>query len=148
MSCPNNTSTIIIRLDKDERFVSFVYQRSFCGQVVNEQSPYSPFCQGKTLAEIIQIYFQAVLQNVPTSGEEDRFLLFIEWDALRSALGQYLGHDDGEIDVSRCQTVAVKHDEDGIEITQFILPPSRLPNEKDRNAILGNCGHPDNGEDK
>jgi hypothetical protein len=140
MTCSNNTSTIIIRLDKDERFVSFIYQRSFCGQVINEKSIYSQLCQGKTLTEILHADFPSVLKSIPTPGEEDRFLLFMEWDALRSALGQYLGLDDADIDVARCQTVAVKHDDEGIEITQFILPPSRLPNEKDREAILGTCG--------
>lgn len=140
MSCPNDSSTIIIRIDKEERFVSYIYQRSYCGQAVTGNRLYEQFCFGKTLPEILALDFSSILKTIVIDSEEERFLLFVEWDAVRSAIGQYLGVEDEGIDVARCQTVAVKHDDDGSEITQFILPPNRLPDEKDRLAIFGNCG--------
>ena len=135
MSCPSD-STITIRLDNAERFVSFTYRRAFCGQIIAEKSDYCQFCAGKTLPEIFRLDFADVINVIPAASEEDRFLLFSEWEALRCAIGQYLGTDDQDVDVARCQTVAVKHEPEGMEITQFILPPNRLPDEKDREMIF------------
>ena len=59
--------------------------------------------------------------------EEERFVFYLEWDALRATIAQYLGVDDDEIDKDRCQITSIEHDENGQEIALVILPPKELP---------------------
>ena len=58
--------------------------------------------------------------------EETRFILYLEWDALRSAIAQYLGIEDKEIDSDRCRISGINYDEKGMEIAMVILPPERI----------------------
>jgi len=127
MACPEKSSTITFRLDSSERFVSFEYHRSLCGQVLASRGTFSDYCRGKNLTEILRLEFEAVAQDIPTQDDEERFYLFLEWDALKCAVGQFLGVDEEGIDCSRCQPLSVKHDEAGLEVTELILPPQNLP---------------------
>ena len=59
--------------------------------------------------------------------ETERFLLYLEWLALRSALNQYKGLEAG----GRSKLASIEYDSDGVKISLAILPiegmPKRVP---------------------
>ena len=127
MPCSDSTSSIALKVDHDERFISFEFAKITCGREITAKTGYNTYCCGKNLREIISFAFSEVVNAVNIYEEEEQYVLYLEWDALRSAIAQYLGVDVDGIDKERCQITSIEHDENGIEIAQVILPPSELP---------------------
>lgn len=127
MPCSDSTSSIALKTDHDERFISFEFAKITCGREITAKTGYNTYCCGKTLKDIILISFSEAVAAVNIHEEEMQYVLYLEWDALRSAIAQYLGVDIDGIDKERCRITSIEHDEDGIEIAQVILPPSEMP---------------------
>ena len=127
MPCSDTSSSIAIRLDREERFVSFDFAKITCGRKITATTGYVRYCAGKTLPEIVALPYEKVATDLAAKDEETRFILYLEWDALRSGVAQYLGLDDKELDKERCQISAISYDEKGIEVAMTILPPKEMP---------------------
>lgn len=137
MPCSDSSSSIAIRLDHEERFVSFDFAKITCGRPIGSSvrgeeeisagTGYGAYCRGKSLPEIIALSYEQAARDLKNTDEETRFILYLEWDALRSAIAQYLGLDDQALDKERCRISAVTSDEEGMEIAMVILPPKELP---------------------
>ena len=127
MPCSDSSSSISLRLDPNERFVSFDFAKITCGREISAGTGYSKYCAGRTLEEIIAIPFTQAVIDLKLAQEEEQYVLYLEWDALRSAIAQYLGIDASDIDPTRCLITSVEQDEEGIEIAEVILPPTHMP---------------------
>jgi hypothetical protein len=127
MPCPDSSSSIAIRLDREEKFVSFDFAKITCGREIAATTGYAKYCAGKTLHEIVALPYQRVAADLAAKDEEVQFILYLEWDSLRSAIAQYLGLEDKELDKERCQISAISYDEKGIEVAMTILPPKEMP---------------------
>ena len=127
MPCSDSSSSISLKFDGEERFVSFDFAKITCGREITAKTGYSTYCVGRSLPEILTIpYAQAALE-LKLEDEEGQFILYMEWDALRSAIAQYLGDENTEFDKQRCQITSIVHSEDEIEVAMVILPPKELP---------------------
>ena len=127
MPCSDSSSSIALRLDTEERFVSFDFAKITCGREITGQTGYSKFCVGKALPEILSLTYNQARHELGSKTEEEQFILYLEWDALRSAIAQYLGVEIDGIDKDRCKITSIEHDERGVEIAEVILPPKELP---------------------
>jgi NifU-like protein involved in Fe-S cluster formation len=127
MPCSDSSSSIALKLDQDERFVSFEFAKITCGREITAETGYNTYCTGKSLPQILTITFPQAARDLHLQEEETQFILYLEWDALRSAIARYLGVDNAEIDKDRCQITSIEQQEDGVEIAQVILPPRELP---------------------
>jgi hypothetical protein len=127
MPCSDSSSSIAIRLDHEEKFVSFDFAQITCGREITGQTGYAKYCLGKTLREIVALPYPRVAADLTVQDEETQFILYLEWDSLRSAIAQYLGLEDTELDKERCQISAISYDEKGMEIAMVVLPPKELP---------------------
>ena len=61
------------------------------------------------------------------TDDEAKFVLHLEWDALRAAIAQYQGRQEEGIDFERCQITSIAHTDQGIEIAEIVLPPKEMP---------------------
>jgi NifU-like protein involved in Fe-S cluster formation len=127
MPCSDSSSSISLLLDHDEKLVSFDFAKITCGREITAETGYEKYCQGRTLQEILAIPYSQVCQELNTSQEEAQFILYLEWDALRAAIVQYLGASSEDVDGDRCRITSIEYDEEGIEIGLVILPPKELP---------------------
>lgn len=127
MPCSDSSSSIDIRLDHDERFVSFDFAKITCGREITARTGYSAYCAGKGLEEILKIPYLTAVTGLGLQDEESQFILHLEWEALRSAIVQYLGIEAEGVDAGRCRIISIAHTETGIEIALVILPPQDLP---------------------
>lgn len=127
MPCSDSTSSIWIRLDHDERFVSFEFAKITCGSEIKGGTGFSKYLSGKTLDEILRLPYIQTATDLNLTDEEAKFVLHLEWDALRAAIAQYLGRDEEGIDADRCKITSIVHDNHGIEIAEVVLPPKDLP---------------------
>lgn len=127
MPCPDSSSSITLKLDNQERFLSFEFAKVTCGRPVDAQTGYQRYCAGKTLTEILDAPYEETANALNVIDEETRFVLYLEWDALRSAIAQYLVCEDDAIDHERCHISSIHHSEDGVEVTMLILPPKEMP---------------------
>jgi len=127
MPCSDSSSSIAISLDKDEKFTSFDFAKITCGREITASTGYENLCKGKTLEEILNIGFSDAISALKLTSEDDQYVLYLEWDALRSAIAQYLGVDIEGIDRERCKVTSVTYDDTGIEIAEVILPPKEMP---------------------
>lgn len=127
MPCEDSSSSSTLKLNKNERFISFELTKACCGTQITSCRDYNKYCRGKSLTEILGIPFPKAADDLHVTSEEDKFLFFLEWDALRCAAAQYLGIEDEPIDKDRCRIVSIAHEEEGIEIHQVILPPKDMP---------------------
>ena len=127
MPCSDSSSSISIKLDPEENFISFEYAKITCGQGIDGKTGLSDYFTGKALNEIIETSFQKITNDLDIKEEDSQFILYMEWDALRSAVAQYLGIENPTIDKDRCRITSIEHTEEGIEVAEVILPPKELP---------------------
>ena len=127
MPCSDSSSSLSIKLDNNEKFISFDYAKITCGREISGGTGLSQYCAGKDLTEIFNTSFAQVNHDLKLQEEEARFILYLEWDALRAAIAQYLGIDDKTIDKGRCQITSIDFNDEGIEIAEVVLPPKELP---------------------
>ena len=127
MPCSDSSSSISLKLDSDEKFVSFDFAKITCGREITGQTGYSKYCAGKPIADILTIPYAQAVADLNLTEEEGQFILHMEWDSLRSALAQYLGDDNVEYDKERCQITSIEHTDEGMEVAMVILPPKELP---------------------
>ena len=127
MPCSDSSSGLNIKLDSEERLLSFEFAKITCSSEIKGETGYSQFCQGKSLDEILTHSFSSLVQELGAKdNEEKQFILHLEWEALRSGIAQYLGIEREDID-DRCRITSVEHTEHGVEIAEVILPPKELP---------------------
>ncbi len=127
MPCSDSSSSISLKLDKEERFVSFEFAKITCGREITAQTGYSKYLLGRSLDEIIKIPYAQAMTDLGLKQEEEQFVLYLEWDALRAAIVQYLGVENNDIDLDRCRITSLEYSPEGIEIAEVILPPKELP---------------------
>ena len=127
MPCSDSSSSLVIKLNHEERFVAFEFAKITCGREINGKTGLSTYFVGKTLPEIISTPFSSIIRDLKLTDEESQFIFFMEWDALRAAIAQYLGLEDETIDKDRCQITSIECTPEGTEIAEVILPPKELP---------------------
>ncbi len=127
MPCSDSSSSIAITISHDERFIAFDFAKITCGREITAETGYKKYCVGRELQEIIQLPFTQALTDLDLKDEEGQYVLYLEWDALRSALAQYLGIHDDQIDANRCLITSIEHTEQTIEIAEVIFPPKEMP---------------------
>lgn len=127
MPCSDSSSSIFIKLDPQERFVSFEFAKITCGREIAAETEFCKYLKGKTLDQILEISYLSLLADLKLTDEESKFILYLEFDALRAAIVQYLGQAREGIDFERCQITSITENEAGIEIAEIVLPPKEMP---------------------
>ena len=127
MPCSDSSSSIAFRLDNDDNFVSFEFAKITCGREITSQTGLNQYFLGKTPQDILNSSFETIQAHLPQKDEESQFILYMEWDALRSAIAQYLGVEYAEIDADRCRITSINYDDGGVDVAEVILPPKELP---------------------
>jgi len=127
MPCKDSSSSISIHLSPDERFISFDFAKITCGREITAETGFSRYCVGRTLEEILSLTYPQIRDELALREEEEQFILYLEWDALRAALAQYVGIESDEIDTNRCQITSIDHNDKEIQVALVILPPVELP---------------------
>ena len=127
MPCSDSSSSLALKLDAEEKFFSFDFAKITCGREITAQTGYSKYCTGRALEEILKIPYTKAVQDLNLKEEEPQFVLYLEWDALRSAIAQYLGIEDSQIDKERCLITAIEQTDTGWEVAMVVLPPKELP---------------------
>ena len=126
MPCKDTASKITVFLDDKDRLVDFDFSKITCSKEIGGGTGYFEYCKGKSAEEIMQFDFQKPLEFLSPETDEDQFFLYLEWDALRTSIAQYLG-DITTIDQNRYQVASITCDKVGISIVQIIRPPEKMP---------------------
>ncbi len=128
MPCSDSSSGLNIRLTSEEVFVSFQFAKVTCSSEISAQTGLSAYCAGKSLDQVLDLEFQMLVSVLGlNSDEEKQFIMYLELDALKAGIAQYLGIEHPSVDHNRCKISAVEHDGDFIDIAEIILPPQELP---------------------
>ena len=92
MPCSESSSGLNIRLDLNGRLVKFDFAKITCSSEIGRGKKLSQFCAGKTLEEVLDLDFRMLVSVlVLNADEEAQFILYLEFEALKSAIVQYLG---------------------------------------------------------
>lgn len=126
MPCKDSSSRVTVKLDTDERLLEFDFSKITCNKEIGGGSGYMEYCSGKHMQEILADDFNDLARTLGLEDAEDQFFLYLEWDALRTAMFQYLGSDE-DIDRERYQLSSVTHEMNHIEICQVIRPNRNMP---------------------
>jgi hypothetical protein len=126
MPCKDTKSVISVRIDAMERLVEFIFAKDTCGKGIGGGTGYKELCIGKNIEDILKIEFPFILDKIGAEESEEQFLLYLEWDALRSAIAQYIGNEE-ELSSKNHQLASIIYDGDEIEIQQVIQPPDEMP---------------------
>jgi hypothetical protein len=124
MPCKDTSAQISVRLDSEDRLIDFNYGKLTCSKVIGGGTGYKEYCVGRNIEEISKLEFADLLEIFNPEESEAQFLLYLEWDALRTAIAQYLGE---AVDMEMYQLASVSWDEGNVEICQIILPVKDMP---------------------
>jgi hypothetical protein len=126
MPCKDTSSVVKVKLDLNEHLLDFDFSKITCSKEIGGGTGYLEYCVGKSVEEILEIHFNELIQALGLDDPDDQFFLYLEWDALRTALCQYLGKEE-EVDRERYQLVSIAHEQNFIEISQVIHPEQNMP---------------------
>ena len=128
MPCNDSSSGLNIRLDHNERLVQFDFAKITCSSEIDGDKRLSRFCAGRTLDEILDLDFRMLVSFLDLNDDEEaQFILYVELDALKSAVAQYLGVEYPGFDAQRCKVSSIEHTDEHTDIAIVILPPKELP---------------------
>lgn len=127
MPCSDSSSSMVIKLDTEDRFVYFEYAKITCGREIDGSTGLSNHLKGLTLPEVLEASYTEIAKALKIEAEEDQFILYLEWEVLRAAIGLFLGVEDPHLDTDRCMITSIEIDESGTEIAEVVLPPKELP---------------------
>ncbi len=127
MPCQDSSANMIIKLNNDDHLDYFYFTKLACGSPIDAQTGFQDYCKGKKALEILDFDFSGIVNELGLENEEQQFILYLEWDALRASLAAFFGIEKDTIDAERCRITSIKHDEDGILISEIVLPPRDLP---------------------
>ena len=126
MPCQDTTAKITVILDEKDCLVSFDFAKLTCQKSVGGGIGFAKFCQGKHVSEVIKLEFSDLVVELGLNSSEEQFLLYLEWDALGAALGQYQGSQH-EVDTDRYQIATIAYESDQVEICQMVASPKEMP---------------------
>jgi hypothetical protein len=126
MPCKDTTSQVVVKLDTDERLLDFYFSKLTCSKPIGGGTGFREYCLGRPASELSALEFAEVLESLGGDHDETQFFLYMEWDAMRTALDQYFGNASN-LDAERYQIASLVYDEEGVEIQQIIHPPREMP---------------------
>ena len=126
MPCKDTTSRVTVLLDQEDCLVDFDFSKISCNKEIGGGTGYLEYCKGKSIDEIMRLEFQEPLDFLAPGSTEGQFFIYLEWDALRTSLAQYLG-EVADIDQEKYQISSITSDEKGTTIVQVICPPEKIP---------------------
>ena len=126
MPCKDTTSRVTVLLDQEDCLVDFDFSKISCNKEIGGGTGYLEYCKGKSIDEIMRLEFQEPLEFLAPESTEDQLFIYLEWDALRTSLAQYLG-EVADIDQEKYQISSITSDEKGTTIVQVICPPEKMP---------------------
>ena len=128
MPCSDSSSGLNMRFDAQDRFLSFQFAKITCSSEISAQTGLSSYCAGKTLSEILDLDFPMAVSALNLNEDQEKqFILYLELDALKAGIAQYLGITHPGVDTQRCRITSIEHTDDYIEAALVILPPAELP---------------------
>jgi len=127
MPCSDSSSSFTLWLDPQEKFGGFEFAKITCGKEISAQTGLSDHLKGKPLKEVLSVSYREAVDQLHITDQENQFILYLEWDALRSAIAHYLGQENPDIDHNRCRIASIEQTEKGTEIALVILPPKEMP---------------------
>jgi len=128
MPCSDSSLGLNLRLDLNDRLVKFDFAKITCSSEIAGGRKLSQFCAGKSAEEILGLDFGMLVSALDLfDDEEGQFILYMELDALKSALVEYLGTECPGVDAKRCKISSIVHGDEFIDIALVILPPKELP---------------------
>jgi hypothetical protein len=128
MPCSDSSSGLNIRLDANERLDEFLFAKITCSSEIGGETGLSAFCKGKELSEILDLDFYMLRTALNLNSDEERqFIMYLELDALKAGIAQYLGIEHPSVDADRCRITSIEHNGDYTEIAEVILPPKEIP---------------------
>ena len=126
MPCKDTTSKITVILDKNDLLVNFEFSKITCNKEIGGGTGYLEYCKKKSADEIVLVEFEEPLQILKPSSTEDQFFLYMEWDALRTCLSQFVGSEI-DVDYKQYRIASIDSNKSGTIITQFMSPPEKMP---------------------
>lgn len=126
MPCKDTSALTTVEFDRQELLVGFDFSKLTCQKTIGGDSGFLEYCRGKNLSVLENQEFSEVAGVLGIAEGEEQFLLFLEWDALRTTIMHYLGKSD-LLDADRYQLESIDYCEEGVEIRQVIRPPSEMP---------------------
>ena len=128
MPCSDSSSGLNMRLDLNERLVTFDFAKITCSSRISDAKRLAHFCKGLSLQKILNLDFSMLVSALDLNADEEgQFILYLELDALKSAVAHYLGVECEGVDHSRCKISSIEHGDEFIDIALVILPPKELP---------------------
>lgn len=126
MPCKDTTSRVTVLLDQEDCLVDFDFSKISCNKEIGGGTGYLEYCKGKSIDEIMRLEFQEPLDFLAPESTEGQLFIYLEWDALRTSIAQYLG-EVADIDQEKYQISSITSDEKGTTIVQVICPPEKIP---------------------
>jgi len=126
MPCGDTSAKITLFLDYDENLINFDFSKMTCGKNIGEGGSYKSYSLGRNIYDILQTEFWDVAEKLKVHDPEGQFLLYLEWDAVRTSIAQYLGANE-EIDFARYKILNIEYENGKCEISQITSPPSSMP---------------------
>jgi hypothetical protein len=124
MPCKDTTAEIIIYLDKKGCLVNFSFSKITCSKEIGGGTGFLEYCKGKSAEEMLDLEINKLFDFFGFESEEDQFLLYMEWEALHSAISQLLGIP---IHNKRYKIASISCDEKGTTINQVMSPLKEMP---------------------
>ncbi|QPJ63390.1 MAG: hypothetical protein G3M70_16505 [Candidatus Nitronauta litoralis] len=126
MPCHDTSALISVKFDNSEHLLEYDFSKLTCQKTIGSDNGFLDFSKGREMTALVELEFQDIVNYLKVESSEEQFLLYLEWDALRSTILHYMGKSE-ELDTTRYQLESIDYQEEGVEIRQVIRPPREMP---------------------
>ncbi len=124
MPCKDITSQVILKIDHQDQIIDFNYTKHTCNKTVGDSSKFLSHLPEYNMFKILDMSFDNILNTIPHKSNQEKLLLFLQWDALQAIISAYLGQES-QVDRSRHIISSVEHEPNHVKIVMMIKPPKK-----------------------
>ena len=126
MPCKDTTANLRIQINQEERIIDYSFAKLSCSKTVGEGESFKSYCKGKSLNELYSLELEDLFEIASAENEEEKFLLFLEWEAIRACAALYYGRVD-QNEFERYKIASILHEDECVSISMAAEPLKDMP---------------------
>jgi len=126
MPCKDTTANLRLRLDAEEKVIDYEFSKLSCSKPIGAGEVFKNYCLERAIDEIYDLRLEDLFKQAASDNEEDRFLLYLEWEAVRACIALYQGRTEWD-EHERYKIASILHENECISISLAAEPLSEMP---------------------
>ncbi len=126
MPCKDTTANLRLRIDEEEKVIDYEFSKLSCSKPIGAGEIFKSYCLDRKINEIYDLTLDELFKISNADNEEDKFLLYLEWEAVRACIALYQGRIEWD-ENDRYKIASILHENECVSISMAAAPLTEMP---------------------